>query len=170
MASKSSRAASIWNKHTVESDLWSSAQNERSSGDPKASNHQLIPYGCCRLLSTVTVFIVCEEAISDGISTLTCGKKPYFLSAWRIATCCLIHSGEASRFWRSLGERFQSTHLSLNAVLSLYDFTTLSLRFSFTPRARRLCSGSAAALLQGKGSCFTERLNLPWLKSQRTSL
>lgn len=70
MASNTSHAASIRNKHTVGSDLWSSAQNERSSGDLRASNRQLIPYGCCRLQITIRVFIVCEEAISDGILTL----------------------------------------------------------------------------------------------------
>lgn len=167
MASKSSRAASIRNKHTVESDLWSSAQNERSSGDLKASNHQLIPYGCCRLLSTVTVFIVCEEAISDGISTLTCRKKPYFLSAWRIATCSVIHSG-SQQILAVFNQMLPVDTLVTQRrafSLRLYD-SFLMFFFSL-----HVPAGSAVeALLQGKGSCFTERLNLPWLKSQCTRL
>lgn len=137
---------------------------------------QLIPYGFCRPWSAMTAFIVSEEVISDGILTLTCGRKPRSRvccrrdGLWRVAWFSL----EAGGFWQTLAERLQSTHLSLNAAPSLCEFTTLFLPFSFAAHIRRFCDGSVAALLllllQRRGSGFTERWNLSWLKSQRTSL
>lgn len=174
MASKTSHAALIWNKHTVESDLWSFAWNKRSAHDLKASMRQLTPHGSCRPWSAMTAFIVSEEVIIDGILTLTCGRKPCSHvccrrdGLWRIAWFSL----EAGGFWQTLAKRLQSTHLSLNAALSLCEFMTLFLPFSFAAHVRRLCGGSVAALLllQQRGSGFTERWNLSWLKCRRTSL
>lgn len=174
MASKTSHAALIWNKHTVESDLWSFAWNKRSAHDLKASMRQLTPHGSCRPWSAMTAFIVSEEVIIDGILTLTCGRKPCSHvccrrdGLWRIAWFSL----EAGGFWQTRAKRLQSTHLSLNAALSLCEFMTLFLPFSFAAHVRRLCGGSVAALLllQQRGSGFTERWNLSWLKCRRTSL
>lgn len=155
MASNTSHAASIRNKHTVGSDLWSSAQNERSSGDLRASNRQLIPYGCCRLQITIRVFIACEEAISDGILTLMWRKKPYFLSAWWITTCSLIHSGS-----QQIMADFRQT-LPVNTLVTQRRTFALRIYDSFLAI---FCNSTCPQALRGKrgDDAAGERIVLRW--------